>query len=180
MQEFLPLLLLILFWSLIGSTSRKLKNANGRTGAKKADPRAADKGKPGEKAADHAPHTTLADAIPAFRNTPDRSLPYTGSLGGFSTEGTDPCHDDPYRMPAGSLPADHPEGTDPCHDDPDRIPAGSLRVDQPEGTDPCHPEARYSDDVPAPQETPGLNLRFTGNEIVRGFVWGEILNRKRA
>ena len=104
-------------------------------------------------------------------------------MGGPDTEGTDPCHDDPYSMPAGSLSVSEAEGTDPCHDDPYSMPLGSLAVDHPEGTDPCHPapSADHPDSgVSSGAQSSGLNLRFGGSDIVQGFVWGEILNRKRA
>ena len=58
---------------------------------------------------------------------------------------------------------------------------GTLRTDVPEGTDPCHDGLTpVSPALEAAPETGGLDLRFSGNEIVKGFVWGEILNRKRA
>ena len=90
-------------------------------------------------------------------------------------------HAEPYR---GSLTVTTPEGTDPCHDDPYAMPSGSLRTDLPEGTDPCHPGeadiARKRAEKTPEADPAGLNLNISGDEIVRGFVWGEILNRKRA
>lgn len=86
-------------------------------------------------------------------------------------------------MPSGSLRVDWEEGTDPCHDDPRAMPSGSLRADRGEGTDPCHdgwtpakPAAGEAEERPA--AAGGLNLGWTGDEIVRGFVYGEILRRK--
>jgi len=67
------------------------------------------------------------------------------------------------------------------------VPRGSLRAERVEGTDPCHDgweEARVSvsgEDREDPEETAasgGLNLSWTGEDIVRGFVVGEILKRK--
>ncbi len=86
--------------------------------------------------------------------------PYQGSLGGGSMEGVDPCHDDPGAMRPGSLQVSFPEGTDPCHDDLHAVPAQSR------------PEAEPS--------APPLSLSWAGSDIVKGFVYGEILNRKRA
>ena len=84
-----------------------------------------------------------------------------GSLGGVSQEGLDPCHDEPYRIPSGSLSAHSEEGEDPCHDDwKPAVPAVSAQENVPQAS------------------SGGLNLNWTGSEIVKGFVYGEILNRK--
>lgn len=94
----------------------------------------------------------------------------------------------PYRdqMPSGSLRVEHGEGYDPCHDDPSGMPSGSLRVDTAEGTDPCHdgmepaqPALKSKANENA-EAAPGFCLGYSGNDIVQGFVWGEILSRKRA
>ena len=66
---------------------------------------------------------------------------------------------------------------------------GSLGVETGEGEDPCHEEQfqnldrlravsalQDEDDDRRPE---GLNLSWAGNDIVRGFVYGEILNRKK-
>ena len=63
---------------------------------------------------------------------------------------------------------------------------GSLGAETGEGFDPCHDEQLQSltqethrERMPAPEgEIPGLQLSFTGDEIVRGFVMGEILRRR--
>ncbi len=69
----------------------------------------------------------------------------------------------PYR---GSLEAETGEGEDPCHEEQfqnlDRLRAVSALQDE--------------DDDRRPE---GLNLSWAGNDIVRGFVYGEILNRKK-
>lgn len=68
------------------------------------------------------------------------------------------------------------------HDD--SIYQGSLGAVTGEGYDPCHEEqlapltaaeTRYEAVGPA---APGLQLNWTGNEIVRGIVMSEILKRK--
>ncbi len=63
---------------------------------------------------------------------------------------------------------------------------GSLNVSSMEGIDPCHQEqmraldTRKTDEAPdsAPAR-PGLTLSWSADDVVRGFVYGEILNRKR-
>lgn len=68
------------------------------------------------------------------------------------------------------------------HDD--SIYMGSLNAVTGEGWDPCHEEQLHpltaaESRVPAPAPSaPGLQLSWTGNDIVRGFVMGEILKRK--
>ena len=83
----------------------------------------------------------------------------------------------------GSLSASTIEGTDPCHDDPETLRPGSLRVDVPEGTDPCHDSLRaapYGTGEEEEEESSPLNLSWAGSDVVKGFIYGEILNRKRA
>ena len=68
------------------------------------------------------------------------------------------------------------------HDD--SVYQGSMNAVTGEGYDPCHDEqlaplTQAETAVPAAAEgTPGLQLSFTGNEVVRGFVMSEILTRK--
>ena len=70
------------------------------------------------------------------------------------------------------------------HDD--SIYQGSLYAETGEGYDPCHDgqlsalSALEREPVSVPAaETPGLQLGWTGNDIVRGFVMSEILTRKK-
>ena len=161
MEEFLPLLFIIIFWSLIGSSARKLKQSGkGRKQTvrqKKPDSIEADSTNTGKKSAGSAaPSSTTASPV-----SHGHSDPYQGSLGISFMEGVDPCHDDPYLIPEGSLQVDIPEGTDPCH-------PGSAAASAASGQTAAGPASS------------GLNLRVTGNEVVQGFIWGEILNRKRA
>ena len=154
MAELFPLLFIVFVWSLIGSTIRKtIKNTRDRQQPAKKNSSAAPDKKP------------IVKTGPDVQASPSDSSRHQaasdwGSLGGYSSEGIDPCHDDPYGMPSGSLTVDYPEGIDPCHP--------AVRTDRPESGG--GPES----------ESSGLNLRFGGNDIVQGFVWGEILNRKRA
>ena len=154
MEELFPLLFVIFVWSLIGSTIRKtVKGAKGgRQSSKKSVSAAPDK-KPIVQTRSDVQGSPSGASL-------HHAAPEWGSLGGPETEGVDPCHDDPYGMPVGSLVTDHPEGSDPCHP--------AIRTNRPESG------------ITPDSESSGLNLRFGGSDIVQGFVWGEILNRKRA
>ncbi len=62
---------------------------------------------------------------------------------------------------------------------------GSMNADSLEGIDPCHDEQMHAMDAlreesgnPAPAES-GLNLSWTSQDVVRGFICSEVLNRKR-
>ena len=70
------------------------------------------------------------------------------------------------------------------HDD--SVYQGSLNAVTGEGYDPCHDEQLSSlseverETIPAPaEEVPGLQLGWSGSDVVRGFVMGEILNRRK-
>ena len=157
-----PIFLLFLIWAL--SSSVKRKNTGKKTKGSTASP-------PGKK-----PQVQNAAGQNSMENRPGENMDARfrrefpglyqtemdlsqGSLPNHSTEGRDPCHDDPYAMPVGSLHTESAEGTDPCHDDwkPASARGGSPETAGNEG---------------------GLNLGWTGNEIVKGFVYGEILKRK--
>ncbi len=68
------------------------------------------------------------------------------------------------------------------HDD--SVYQGSMNAVTGEGYDPCHDEQlapltrAETTPVAAPEAAPGLQLSFTGNEVVRGFVMSEILTRR--
>ena len=68
------------------------------------------------------------------------------------------------------------------HDD--SIYQGSMFAETGEGYDPCHDEqmaplTAAESAMPAPvEEIPGLQLGWSGNDIVRGLVMSEILNRR--
>ena len=71
------------------------------------------------------------------------------------------------------------------HEHDDSVYRGSLNAVTGEGYDPCHDEqlapltrSEAVDHVPV--TTPGLQLNWTGDEIVRGIVISEILKRKGA
>ena len=69
------------------------------------------------------------------------------------------------------------------HDD--SVYQGSMNAVTGEGYDPCHDEQlapltqAETAPVPAAEAAPGLQLSFTGSEVVRGFVMSEILTRKQ-
>ena len=70
-------------------------------------------------------------------------------------------------------------------DHDDSVYMGSMNAVTGEGYDPCHEEqlkplTRAETIEPAPAAAPGLQLHWTGDEIVRGFVVSEILKRKGA
>ena len=68
------------------------------------------------------------------------------------------------------------------HDD--SVYQGSMNADTGEGYDPCHDEqlaplSLAETAMPAAEAAePGLQLEWTGSEMVRGFVMSEILKRK--
>ena len=69
------------------------------------------------------------------------------------------------------------------HDD--SVYRGSMNAVTGEGYDPCHDEqlkslTRMETVEPAPPAVPGLQLNWSGDEIVRGLVISEILKRKGA
>lgn len=69
------------------------------------------------------------------------------------------------------------------HDD--SVYQGSMNAITGEGYDPCHDEQlapltrAETAPVAAAEAAPGLQLSFTGSEVVRGFVMSEILTRKQ-
>lgn len=69
-------------------------------------------------------------------------------------------------------------------EDDDSVYQGSMNAVTGEGYDPCHDEqlaplTATETAVPAPEPAaPGLQLSWTGSDIVRGFVMSEILTRK--
>ena len=163
LSRLLPLLFVAFIW-VLGFFSRK-KNQTGNGAGKPGAGRPAAGAQRAQTAP--APRTetrqeTRAEARPETRSTLSSSMSSSGygSLGGTSTEGVDPCHDEPARMPMGSLRAESTEGRDPCHDD----------------WKPAAPNAPAQ--AGAPETAGGLNLGWTGNEVVKGFIYGEILNRK--
>lgn len=191
MEELFPSLIFFILWIVFaGSIGKKAKNKNaGKGGPARSQKPIAPPIRPGtdktpgnlssflnRSSRETSPHT---GDVPAQGS----SAPW-GSLSADDPEGTDPCHDDPARMPSGSLSVDYAEGTDPCHDDSFRMPSGSLTANVTEGTVSPRPAARkpavQADAASSGVGTAGFQPGFSANDVVRGFVWGEILNRKRA
>ena len=148
-MEFSPILIIALIWLCIGLPLSKMKQQT-------AKGRTTDAGaKPGKARSDpKAPpaETPVSAGSPMSRPEPARPTILAPSIS--VTE-----HDD--SVYEGSMYAVTGEGSDPCHEEMLSSPAPSY--------------------MPAPAETaePGLQLSWTGSEIVRGVVMSEILNRRQ-
>jgi len=157
-----PLFVFILIYAVFALVSAAMKSRQNPKGKPAAAPTRSRK--PLAEVPGSAPLAPARKEVPA----PAREE-YVGSLG------------DSAAVPRGSLRSEIPEGTDPCHDDFAAVPQGSLRSEIPEGTDPCHdswtPRTPDRPDGP-PAEKGGLDLNWTGDDLVKGFVLGEILRRK--
>ena len=147
-MNFPSLIVLLIIWVVVGLVSKK-KNPGGQN----AQNVKAGAGKPGAKAPKAAPEAAKTPAPqPMSRPEPLRPSVLQPSI--TVTE-----HDDSVYQ--GSMFAETGEGYDPCHDEQ------------------LAPLTQAETAVPAAAEgTPGLQLSFTGNEVVRGFVMSEILTRK--
>ena len=164
LSRLLPLLFIAFFWLITASSRGKKKTQTppgaGKTGAARAPGSANGSINAGtDRKTVAAAQASVQPVSPAMKPSPSAGYGY-GSLGGISTEGVDPCHDDPYAIPSGSLEIHSEEGRDPCHDE----------------WKPAAPNVPATET--GTEKTGGLNLNWTGNEIVKGFVYGEILNRK--
>ena len=182
MSEFASLLIVAVIWFFV-SLYKAGSNKGAKKGADGAASRSARPGSPARKAQDQPEKEAVRPAPRRSSGFPVLSNVDWGSLSASPIEGTDPCHDDPESLRPGSLRVDLPEGTDPCHDNPETLRPGSLRVDLPEGTDPCHDGLRaasFRTDEEEEEAAGPLNLSWAGSDIVKGFIYGEILNRKRA
>ena len=182
MSEFASLLIVAVIWFFV-SLYKAGSNKGAKKGADGAASRSARPGSPARKAQDQPEKEAVRPAPRRSSGFPVLSNVDWGSLSASPIEGTDPCHDDPETLQSGSLRVDLPEGTDPCHDNPETLRPGSLRTDLPEGTDPCHDGLRaapYGTDAEEEEAAGPLNLSWAGSDVVKGFIYGEILNRKRA
>ena len=159
MSEFASLLVVAAIWFFV-SLYKAGSNKGAKKGAGGAANRSARPGSPTLKAQDQPEKEAVRPAPRRSSGFPVLSNVDWGSLSASPIEGTDPCHDDPETLQSGSLRVDLPEGTDPCHDG---LRAASFRTDEEE------------------EEAAGpLSLSWAGSDIVKGFIYGEILNRKRA
>ena len=111
----------------------------------------------GAQKASSARSATPADAAPAEAPVPESAAPRIREMQPTIRVSE---HDDSVYM--GSMNAVTGEGYDPCHDE-------QLK-----------PLTRAETIEPASAAAPGLQLHWTGDEIVRGFVVSEILKRKGA
>ena len=94
MAEFAPILLLLFVWIFIGvpiSIAKKAAN-------QKKPTRPAQAGAPAEEKSSAAPEPAVPERFrpltPALTEPDHDDSVFTGSLGAFSTEGYDPCHDE--------------------------------------------------------------------------------------
>ena len=146
MEEFGPLLMIVIFWVLIGiPITIAKKQADQKKAAAKATAR---KTPQAETQPVRAPQgleperlTTITPTV--YEPDHDDSV-FTGSLGPLQSEGYDPCHEDQMH-------------------DMELV---------------CEPGKEHT---PAPQPArSGIPLGWTNNDVVRGIVMSEILNRKKA
>ena len=94
MAEFAPILLLLFIWIIVGlPVTIAKKAANQKKTTRTAGPAA-----PAEGESSSAPAPAVPDRLRPLAPTvtePDHDdSVFTGSLGAFSTEGYDPCHDE--------------------------------------------------------------------------------------
>ena len=140
MEQFGPLLMIMIFWAIIGIPAAIAKKAAeqkkqaARPAAQKAQKTKAEPVKE-QKAEPH-----LKTLTPTVSFTGHDDSVYQGSLNAFTGEGYDPCHDE-QMLPLTQI-----------ESEPEALPQ---------------------------QVRGGLPLGWTDNDIVRGIVMSEILNRKK-
>lgn len=153
-MDFPPILILAIVWLLIGlplSKLNKAKQQQQQQAAKTAKPGPA--AKPAEKAPQQRqPKQPKPENSTYVAHEPVRPTVLQPSI--TFTE-----HDDSVYQ--GSMNATTGEGYDPCHDE-QLVPLSAAEAA-----------------VPAAETAePGLQLSWTGSEVVRGFVMSEILTRR--
>ncbi len=148
-MEFPPILVLAIVWLLIGLPLSKLGKA------KQQQQQAAKTARPGQAA-------KSAGKAPKQQKQPENST---------------------YVVHEPARPTVlQPTITFTEHDD--SVYQGSMNADTGEGYDPCHDEqlaplSAAESAVPAVETAqPGLQLSWTGSDVVRGIVMSEILNRR--
>ena len=188
MDELFPTAIVAIIWLVIGIASSVSKSKK----KKGQQPKAPAHGQPVADRVDApappAPAPAPAAAAPAPTISPLRPL-----------EGEDPCHADQMRSMPSARPAAAP-ATDRLVGHPasgslgggtasgslgGNTAFGSLGDIHSEGFDPCHDElygspssAENDASGEAPSGAPFGS--FSGDDIVRGFIWGEILRRRGA
>ena len=154
-MDFPPILILVILWLLIGLPLSKIKKAG--QGQQAARTGSAPKARQPEKQPQRQPVKQAAPAV----QSPET---YSGEGSMFRSTVLQPTitfteHDD--SVYTGSMNAVTGEGYDPCHDEQ------------------LAPLTLAETAVPAAETAEGgLQLSWTGNEIVRGIVMSEILKRK--
>lgn len=150
-MDFPPILILVILWLLISLPLSKIKKASqGQQAARTAS----------------APKARQPERQPAKAAAP-----------AVQSSGTSSGEESSFRPTVLQ-----PTITFTEHDD--SVYAGSMNAVTGEGYDPCHDEqlaplTLAENAVPAAEAAEGgLQLNWTGNEIVRGFVMSEILKRK--
>ena len=179
MDELFPTAIVAIIWLVISiaSSVSKSKKKNGQ------QPKAPAHGRPVADRVDApappAPAPAPAAAAPAPTISPLRPL-----------EGEDPCHADQMRSMPSARPAAAPAsgslgGGTASGSLGGNTAFGSLGDIHTEGFDPCHDElyrspssAENGASGEAPSGAPFGS--FSGDDIVRGFIWGEILRRRGA
>ena len=140
MEQFGPLLMIMIFWAIIGipaSIAKKAaeqKKQAARPAAQKAQKTKA------ETVKEQKAEPRLKTLTPTVSFTGHDDSVYQGSLNTFTGEGYDPCHDE-QMLPLTQI-----------ESEPEALPQ---------------------------QVRGGLPLGWTDNDIVRGIVMSEILNRKK-
>ena len=191
MDALAPLLVVIIAWSFVARSLAKVSKAAKKTGAKKTnDP--AGQTAAGVRSAATSAMSAMTAASRAMR-------------AGLAGQNAKPAEENGTAFPAEAFPETKsaPAAEPAMPEQPVRAPMvptlressfagrtepgeylGSLGGESPEGVDPCHDEQMVSMTAAreAPRqdtgETKGLTLSWTGEDIVRGFVMGEILNRR--
>lgn len=140
MEQFGPLLMIMIFWAIIGIPAAIAKKAAeqkkqaARPAAQKAQKTKA------EPVKEQKAEPRLKTLTPTVSFTGHNDSVYQGSLNAFTGEGYDPCHDE-QMLPLTQI-----------ESEPEALPQ---------------------------QVRGGLPLGWTDNDIVRGIVMSEILNRKK-
>ncbi len=171
MSDIAPLLLVLLCWFFFGSRISKFRKAGKGAAAGTGLPKSG------------APKAESANPVSPSSSAPVSESPVRSPV---MPSVSSPVQGAPVRSPmtpSVSAPA-FSEGTSGWERD---NPSGSLGEDTLEGIDPCHEDQSREMDLlrtgsgqSAPGSAQGLTLSWAGNDVVRGFVYGEILNQKKS
>ncbi len=150
MEGFAPLIVLLIVWSLIipPLTAAKKKAAQNQQKRQSQAFREAGENIPAQAPKQAPAPVRPTPAPPLQARTALQTSPMTSRL------------KDPYQ---GSLGEESTEGLDPCHDE--QLAGLDLAESAEQTTDPAAVK-------------PGLSLSWSSNDVVKGFVYGEILNRR--